>query len=124
MLGWFRDWFLRPSSPLDRWSVSICEQNIVIRDGMGTQCLLRLSDLRRVVVATDDSGPWGADVVYLLYSDHAEPVGLFPLEAVGCDAFVAWMSEQPGFDGREMTKAMASTRVARFPVLELQPSAR
>lgn len=121
MLGWLRNWFLRPTSPLERWSVSISEQVIRTRDGMGTERVLPLSDLRRVVVATDDSGPWGADVVYLLYSDDIDPVGLFPLEAVGCDAFVAWMSDQPGFDDRELAKAMASTNVAEFIVLDRQP---
>lgn len=124
MLGWLRNWFVRPSSPLDRWSVSISEQNIRTRDDIGTERVLPLSDLRRVVVATDDSGPWGADVVYLLYSAAADPVCLFPLEAAGCDEFVAWMSEQPGFDGRELAKAMASTNVAEFVVLDRRPDPR
>lgn len=124
MLGWLRNWFLRPSSPLERWSVSISEQDIVTSDGMGAQRVLPRSDLRRVVVATDDSGPWGADVVYLLYSDGADPACLFPLEATGCDAFVAWMSNQPGFDGRELSKAMASTNVAEFVVLDRRLDSR
>ncbi len=100
------------------------DQDIVTNDGMGTQHVLALSDLRRVIVATDDSGPWGADVVYLLYSDGADPVCLFPLEAAGCDAFVAWMSGEPGFDGRELAKAMASTDIAKFVVLDRQPDLR
>ncbi len=100
------------------------EQDIVATDGMGTQRVLPLSHLRKVVVATDDSGPWGADVVYLLYSDDAHPACLFPLEAAGCDAFVAWISDQPGFDGRELAKAMASTDVAKFVVLDRQPDLR
>lgn len=124
MLGWLRNWFLRPSSPLDRWSVSISKQDIITCDGMGTQCALSLADLRRVVVATNDSGPWGADVLYQLYSGGADPVCLFPLEATGCDSFVAWMSSQPGFDGRELAKAMASTNVAEFVVLDRQPDSR
>ncbi|MDR6852406.1 hypothetical protein J2Y54_001926 [Sphingomonas sp. BE123] len=123
MLGWLRNWFLRPS-PLSQWSVSISDDRIVTSDGLGTQRELRVSDLRKVVVATDDSGPWGADVVYLLYSDDGDPVGLFPLEAAGCDAFLAWMSRQPGFNDRELIRAMASTSVARFIVLDRQPESR
>ena len=68
--------------------------------------------------------PWGADVVYLLYSDDADPVGVFPLEAAGCDAFVAWMTRQPGFNDRELARAMTSTSVARFIVLDRQADAR
>jgi hypothetical protein len=71
-----------------------------------------------VVVATDDSGPWGDDVVYLLYSDAAEPIGTFPLEAEGCQDFVEWLSGQPGYRDRELAKAMGSTSVARFVVFE------
>ncbi|MFL9840231.1 hypothetical protein ABS767_04585 [Sphingomonas sp. ST-64] len=98
--------------------MSISDQEIVICDDTGTQRALSLPDLHRVVIATDDSGPWGADVIYLLYSAGDDPVCLFPLEAAGCDAFVAWMSEQPGFDARELGKAMAATHVASFVVLD------
>jgi hypothetical protein len=89
---------------------------IVTNDGQGTERKLPLIDLKRVVVATDDSGPWGDDVVFLLYSDSDEPVGIFPLEAAGCQAFVGWLSTLVGYNDREMAKAMASTDVARFTV--------
>jgi hypothetical protein len=71
-----------------------------------------------VVVATDDSGPWGADVVFLLYSDDPEPVGLFPLEAAGRGDFVKWLSGLPGYRDRALAKAMGSTKVATFNVFE------
>jgi hypothetical protein len=119
MLSWLRKKIGRPS-PLSQWSVSLHEGNIVTDDGQGTQRTLPVSDLRRVVVATDESGPWGADVVYLLYSDDADAAGLFPLEARGCDDFVGWMSAQAGYRGRELAKAMGSTSVARFTVFEAQ----
>jgi hypothetical protein len=71
-------------------------------------------------VATDDSGPWNYDVVFLFYADDAEPIGIFPLEAKGCQDFVAWLSKQPGYRDRELAKAMASTSVARFLVYQRQ----
>jgi hypothetical protein len=121
MLNWLRNRFGRPS-PLNQWSVSLHDGNIVTSDGQGTRRTLPISDLRTVVVATDDSGPWGADVVYLLYSDDPDPVGLFPLEAHGCDDFVAWISAQPGYRDRELAKAMGSTRIARFTVFDANGS--
>jgi hypothetical protein len=116
MLGWLRK-KLVDTSPLTRWSVSFLDGNIVTSDGNGAEQRLPLRDLRRVVVATDDSGPWGADVVFLLYSSDPDPAGIFPLEAAGRENFVEWLSAQPGYQDRELAKAMGSTRVARFEVL-------
>lgn len=115
MLGWLRKKFL-PPSPLAQWSVRFLDGDIVTSDGRGDERTLPVSDLRRVVVATDDSGPWGADVVFLLYSHVPQPVGLFPLEAAGQDDFVKWMAAQPGFRDRELAKSMGSTTVAQFEV--------
>ncbi|MEG3143462.1 hypothetical protein U1839_02235 [Sphingomonas sp. RT2P30] len=105
------------ASPLEQWSVSVAQGEIVTRDGGGARRAMAIAALRRVVVATDDSGPWGADVVFLLYADGAEPVGLFPLEARGAKDFVAWMSGLPGYQDAALQAAMGSTRVARFDVL-------
>ncbi len=119
MLGWLRNKFLNPS-PLARWTVSLHGGDIVTSDGQGSQRTLPVHDLRRVIVATDDSGPWGADVVFLLYSNGPDPVCLFPLEANGRDDFVTWLAAQPGYRDRELAKAMGSTKVARFEVLTVE----
>jgi len=118
MLGWLRKKLVN-KSPLTLWSVGFVNGDIVTSDGQGTERKLPLSTLRRVVVATDDSGPWGADVVFLLYSSDPEPAAIFPLEASGGDDFVKWLSAQPGYQDRELAKAMGSTQVARFEVLVL-----
>jgi len=121
MFDWLRKKLLSPS-PLSKWSVRFRDGVIVTSDGGGDERTLPLCELRRVVVATYDSGPWGADVVFLLYSTDADPVGIFPLEADGRDNFVKWMGCQPGFNDRELAKAMGSTRIARFDVLVIEPN--
>jgi hypothetical protein len=121
MLGWLRKRLVN-TSPLTLWSVSFSDGDIVTSDGQGAERKLPLCDLRRVVVATDDSGPWGADVVFLLYSNDPDPAAVFPLEATGRDGFVEWLSAQPGYQDRELAKAMGSTRVARFEVLKVEPN--
>ena len=123
MFSWLRKYFER-TSPLSQWNVRLHEGDIVTDDGQGTQRTLPISDLQRIIVATDDSGPWGADVVFLLCSDAVDPVGLFPLEAKGCDSFVRWLSTQAGYRDRELAKATGSTRVARFTVFEAPPDDR
>jgi hypothetical protein len=102
--------------------VRFLDGDIVTSDGHGNQRRLPLHELRRVVVATDDSGPWGADVVFLLYYTDPDPVGVFPLEAAGRADFVDWMAAQPGYEDRELTKSMSSTRAARFEVLAIKPN--
>jgi hypothetical protein len=121
MLDWLRKRLVN-TSPLTLWSVSFSEGDIVTSDGQGAGRKLPLRELRRVVIATDDSGPWGADVVFLLYSDDPDPAAVFPLEATGRDSFVEWLSAQPGYQDRELAKAMGSTRVARFEVLAVEPN--
>ncbi len=121
MLGWLRKRLVN-TSPLTLWSVSFSDGDIVTSDGRGAERTLPLRDLRRVVVATDDSGPWDADVVFLLYSNDPDPAAIFSLEATGRDGFVEWLSAQPGYQDRELAKAMGSTRVARFEVLAIEPN--
>ena len=117
MLGWLVK-KLRRTEPQSPWWVEVGDGVIRTSDGQGTSRELPVCDLSSVMVATDDSGPWGEDVVFLLYSDAPEPAGLFPLEARGCQDFVGWLSGQPGYRDRELAKAMGSTRVARFLVFE------
>ena len=117
MLSWLLK-KLRTPEPQSPWTVAIDDGLIRTSDGQGTSRELPVAQLSSVVVATDDSGPWGDDVVFLLYADVPDPVGLFPLEAKGCQDFIGWMSGRPGYRDRELAKAMGSTSAARFLVYE------
>lgn len=112
-----RDW---NSSSLTKWSVRFEGDDIATSDGSETTRRLAMRELRKVVVQTDDSGPWGADVLYFLFTDDTQPAGVFPIEAQGCQEFVNWLSTLPGFRDRELARAMASTDVARFVVYEAE----
>lgn len=120
MIERFRKWLSRPSA-LERWSVHIESDHIVTADGHGEMRCLAIADLTKVVVATDDSGPWGPDVVYLLYGVGPDPVGMFPLEATGCQTFVTWLSQRAGYNDRKHRRAMGSTQVARFTIFDAGP---
>jgi hypothetical protein len=120
MLTWLRnklqDW---NKSPLTKWSVRFEGDDIATSDGSETH-RLPVKELRKVVVQTDDSGPCGADVLYYLFAEEAQPAGVFPIEAQGCQDFVNWLSTLPGYRDRELARAMASTDIARFVVYEAQ----
>ena len=109
------DW-LKSRVPDDPWSVVVAGDHIVTSDGQGSTRSLPMDQLQSVVVATDDSGPWGYDVVFLMYGSADSPAGLFPLEAQGMRQFVDWLTALPGYDDRELSRAMGSTKVARFTV--------
>jgi hypothetical protein len=117
MFGWLRektrDW---NTSPLAKWSVPFEGHDIATSDGTETTHRLPIRELRKVIVQTDDSGPWGADVLYFLFAEDAHPAGVFPIEAQGCQEFVNWLSTLPGNRDRELARAMASTDVAKFVV--------
>ncbi|MBX7492001.1 hypothetical protein K3163_02120 [Qipengyuania sp. 1NDW9] len=122
MFSWLKNGLSRPH-PLENWSVEIAEDHITTSDGQGEVHQLPLADLEEVVIATDDSGPWGADVVYLLYSMEKEPVGLFPIEAQGTQEFVEWLSQRDGYNDQQLRNAMRSTQIARFLIYQ-RPTSR
>ena len=66
MFGWFRKASknLRPES---RWSVSLTEGQIVVTGPDGNASQVAEMDLSGIVIETNDSGPWGADVWWLLF---------------------------------------------------------
>lgn len=121
MFAWLRS-RLWPSSPLAQWSVALENGQIITGDGNDDFRALPADELRKVEVATDDSGPWGADVVFLLFASKDEPAGVFPLEASGRDEFLAWLETKPGYQGNELRKAMGSTSVARFVIFDCMVS--
>lgn len=100
--------------------MAVLDDVITTTDGQGAERRLDVADLRRVVVPTDDSGPWGHDVVFLLYAEEPDPASLFPLQAAGSDDFVGWMSRLRGYRDRELASAMSSTKVARFLVFQVE----
>ena len=100
----------------DAWSVAVSGATIITTDGVGERRVVAISDLSSIVVATDDSGPWGDDVVFILYGSDGRPLSIFPSDARGNEEFVAWMATTPGYRDRELARSMASTQVARFTV--------
>lgn len=110
-----------PAAQPDPWSVVVSRTNIITTDGTGERRVVAISDLSSIVVATDDSGPWGDDVVFILYGSGGQPLSIFPSDARGSEEFVAWMATTPGYRDREFARSMASTQEARFIVWTAEP---
>ncbi len=75
-----------------------------------------MSELRGVIIETDDSGPWGADLWWLLFGADDRVAVAFPGGATGEQVVIDRLMALPGFDFETMTRAMGSTEVAVFPV--------
>ena len=73
-----------------------------------------LDDVDRVAIETDDTGPWGSDVRWVIVAGDALVV--IPLGATGEAALLDWVQSLPGVDNEAIIEAMGSTSIGRFPV--------
>jgi hypothetical protein len=115
MFGWSRK---EPSrvEPEARWSVALNDSYIRVTDQAGETLSLAKSDLFAVAIETHDTGPWDADVWWLLFGADERLQCSFPQGASGDEAAVDYLVALPEFDHRAMVRAMATTDNAIFPV--------
>lgn len=78
------------------------EDEIICRVSGQTEKRIRVDDLASVYVETNDSGPWGADVWWLLNDDTGKTRVAFPQLATGEDAVLERLRLLPGFEVRGM----------------------
>ena len=71
------------------------------------------TEVRRVTIETNDSGPWGADFWWLLEGENGRCA--YPQGATGeLEALAAFPSKFPGFSHEVFIRANGSTWNARF----------
>src|SRR5690606_33913425 len=95
--------------PENLWTIETDDLALKCTDQTGKILSLAFTDLAAVAIETNDSGPWGADVWWLLF-DKSENLGCaFPQGAKGEDQAVNRLTSLPGFDHQKMIEAMGST---------------
>jgi hypothetical protein len=118
MFGWFarKPEKAKRLMPEGKWFLE-CEGDVLraVDDKQGVKQLAK-SDLTGVIIETNDTGPWGADVWWLLFGPSDQVAVAYPQGATGEDAMLTYLMSLPGFDSEKMTEAMRSTRNAVFPV--------
>ena len=72
------------------------------------------ADLKAVIIETNDSGPWGTDVWWILLGERPEARCVFPGGATGEQDVLKAVQQLPGFDNAQFAKAMTCTDVATF----------
>ena len=114
------DWLFRRKrarlEPESRWVIGIDETSIDVTDPSGQTKSVSKGDLTGVLIETNDSGPWGADLWWLLFGGDDRIACTFPQGATGESAAIDYLMSLPAFDHQEMTGAMRSTDNAAFPV--------
>lgn len=115
MFGWWRKRRIRPQ-PEARWIVVLGAEHIQVTDDQGAIRRMAMVDLRGVAIETNDCGPWGADMWWLLFGADDRVACLYPQGATGEGAMLDYLCALPGFDFGEMARAMGSTDNAVFPV--------
>lgn len=115
MFGWLRRRARRPQ-PEARWTVEVDAHHLQITDDAGTVKRLAKRDLTGVAIETNDSGPWGTDLWWLLLGPDDRVACAYPQGATGENAALDYLTALPGFDFAQMDQAMGSTENAFFPV--------
>lgn len=87
---------------------------IVCRAPKQAEQRISMADLGAVYVETNDSGPWGADVWWLLYDKSGQTRVTFPQVATGEEAALERLRLLPGFEVRGMN-SIANARFMCWP---------
>lgn len=98
------------------WTVENDDKSIRVADPGGIIRELSKCDLSGVIIETNDTGPWGADVWWLLFGADDKVALAFPQGASGEESLVDYISALPGFDHDALINAMASCHNNVFPV--------
>ncbi|MDB5675621.1 MAG: hypothetical protein JWM65_2603 [Sphingomonas bacterium] len=116
---WLRRWL--PTSrapgqlnPESCWSVAAADDVLTVTDAGGQERRLAFADLIGVAIETNDSGPWGADLWWLLFGQDGKLAVTWPQGATGGTSVIDRLTAIPGFDHQQMIAAMASTKNATF----------
>ena len=115
MFKWFRAWKKR------RADAVMFERRIVVTDDAGTiratypdgtVSAVDWSDLVQIEVRTNDTGPWGADVWWVLKGENGECI--YPQGATGEPEMIPKFQKLEGWDDKELIRAMGCTRNKSF----------
>jgi hypothetical protein len=114
-MSWFRK-RREHSQPEALWVVSVEPYHVQVTEDAGRTTTLAKSDMIGVAIETNDTGPWGADVWWLLFGCEGQLACAFPQGATGESGALDYFTRLPDFDHGQMVRAMGSTANAVFPV--------
>lgn len=124
MFNWLKRRFSPPSrskpapagrlQPESQFIVTCDAQRIVCQRPTGESESVAWDDLQAVIIETNDSGPWGVDVWWLLVGRDGSSGCAIPQGASGDAALLSALQELAGFDNTQFIAAMSCTENRRF----------
>lgn len=108
--------------PEARYVVTFDEESVVCTHPNGTVETVLWDELGAVLLETNDSGPWGIDVLWLLVEKGARSGCVVPQGATGEEQLLHRLQELPGFDNKAVIAAMSSVENQRFLCWEAEQS--
>ena len=113
---WWHEWTAkaqRPLMPESGVAVRVDDHGLTIASPDGHAQRVTWDELVRLVIETNDSGPWDADVWWIL--ETREGRSAYPQGATGeQEAMTAFKEKLPGFDWEAVIRAQGSTTNAQF----------
>lgn len=100
--------------PESDWRVAVDDVGLLCAAPDGSQRTLAWGDLTSIEIVTNDSGPFGCDVIWRFGGKAGDEPLLVPQGAEGDEALLAAAQKLPGFDNEEFIRAMGSTENAVF----------
>jgi hypothetical protein len=101
--------------PESKFAVTVDEQEIRCRRPDGRAESVRFDELRVIIIETNDTGPLGTDVWWILAGDAENRSGcVVPGGATGEREMLEALQRLPGFDNRALIDAMSSMENRRF----------
>ena len=95
---------------------------VVSMDGKGITCTYPKGDLHNILwqelsevnIRTNDTGPWGIDVLWGFHDAAGLPKVVIPNGATGVTDLLRALEQLPGFDDQAVIKAMRCTQNESF----------
>src|SRR5215510_5435884 len=88
------------------WVIEIRAGKLGVKTPAGEATQIQFNEIKGIVIETNDSGPWGADVIWHI-TDGKITIH-FPMGATGEKEVVNELMKIEGFDHQEMINAMGS----------------
>lgn len=120
IFNWFKQKRMK-LQPEEQWQVTLSENDISSQDQTGVGRKIAKDCIYSVVIETNDSGPWGADVWWLMFNKEDKLACAFPQGATGEEDAIKYLMGLDGFDDNAMISAMGCTANKIFPVWKRQP---
>jgi hypothetical protein len=111
MFGWLREVLGREKPPPAR--VMLSDDLIQFENG-AAPAHLALGELAAIVIETNDSGPWGDDVIWHLLGRAEGSCLSIPQTADNFPTLLERLQALPDFDNRQVIAAMGSATLNAF----------